>query len=96
MKEILEDGQIGKINYMQLSWLDQLNPLPERDIIFDLLPHPIDIVNFLTDEWPSSIYTHSTSYTRPTDKMKEDVAFIIMEMPDKKSAQITLSGFSQE
>jgi UDP-N-acetylglucosamine 3-dehydrogenase len=90
-KEILEEGQIGKINYMQLSWLDQLNPLPERDIIFDLLPHPIDIVNFLTDEWPSSIYTYSTSYTRPTDKMKEDVAFIIMEMPDKKSAQITLS-----
>ena len=90
-KEILENGEIGKINYLQLSWVDQLNPLPDRDIIFDLLPHPVDIVNFLTDEWPSSIYAHSTSYTRPTDKEKEDVAFIIMEMPDKISAQITLS-----
>ena len=90
-KEVLEDGPIGKVNYLQLSWLDQLNPLPDRDIIFDLLPHPVDIVNFLTDEWPTSIYTHSTSYTRPTDKEKEDVAFIIMEMPDKKSVQISLS-----
>jgi len=88
---ILEKGALGEIKYMQLSWLDQLNPLPDRDIIFDLLPHPVDIVNFLTDEWPSSIYAHSKSYTRPSKEEKEDVAFIIMEMPDKKLAQITLS-----
>jgi predicted dehydrogenase len=90
-KEILENGEIGKINYLQLSWMDHLNPLPNRDIIFDLLPHPVDIVNFLTDEWPSSIYAYSKSYTRPNDKSKEDMAFVIMEMPDQKSAQITLS-----
>lgn len=90
-KEILETGQIGDINYLQLSWLDYLNPLPDRDIIFDLLPHPIDILNFLTGEWPSSIYTHSFSYTKMGQKHNEDVAFIIMEMPDKCSAQISLS-----
>jgi UDP-N-acetylglucosamine 3-dehydrogenase len=88
---ILERGELGEIRYMQLSWLDQLNPLPDRDIIFDLLPHPVDIVNFLSDEWPTSIYALSNSYTRPIEKEKEDVAFIIMEMPDKKLAQITLS-----
>jgi UDP-N-acetylglucosamine 3-dehydrogenase len=88
---ILERGELGEIRYMQLSWLDQLNPLPDRDIIFDLLPHPVDIVNFLSDEWPTSIYALSKSYTRPIEKEKEDVAFIIMEMPDKKLAQITLS-----
>jgi predicted dehydrogenase len=90
-KEILENGEIGKINYMQLSWVDELNPLPNRDIIFDLLPHPVDIINFLTDEWPSSIYVYSKPYKRPTDREKEDLAFIIMEMPDGKAAQITLS-----
>lgn len=90
-KRILEKGQIGDINYLQLSWLDYLDPLPDRDIIFDLLPHPIDIVNFLTGEWPATIYTHSFSYTRSAEKQNEDVAFIIMEMPDKSSAQISLS-----
>lgn len=90
-KKILDEGQIGKVHYINLSWLDMLNPLPDRDIIFDLLPHPVDIVNFLMDEWPSSIYAHSTSYTRVTDKEKEDMAFIIMEMPDKSSVQIALS-----
>jgi UDP-N-acetylglucosamine 3-dehydrogenase len=90
-REILEQRQIGEINYLQMSWLDYLDPLPDRDIIFDLLPHPVDIVNYLTGEWPSSIYTHSFSYTRSTEKENEDVAFIIMELPDKSSAQITLS-----
>lgn len=90
-KEILDKGQIGDINYLQLSWLDYLDPLPDRDIIFDLLPHPVDIVNFLTGEWPSSIYTHSFSYTRSGEKQNEDLAFVIMEMPDKSSAQISLS-----
>jgi UDP-N-acetylglucosamine 3-dehydrogenase len=90
-KELLEKGQIGDINYLQLSWLDYLDPLPDRDIIFDLLPHPVDIVNFLTGEWPSSIYTHSFSYRRSGEKHNEDLAFVIMEMPDNSSAQISLS-----
>jgi UDP-N-acetylglucosamine 3-dehydrogenase len=90
-KEILERSAIGKINYLRLSWLDELKPIPNRDIIFDLLPHPIDIVNYLTDEWPSSIYAQSISYTRPAKRQREDMAFIITEMPDRTSAQITLS-----
>jgi UDP-N-acetylglucosamine 3-dehydrogenase len=90
-KLILEKSAIGKINYLQLSWLDDLNPIPRRDIIFDLLPHPIDIINYLTDEWPSSIYTQSISYSRPTKRAMEDMAFIILEMPDRTSVQITLS-----
>ncbi len=90
-REILEKSAIGKINYLQLSWLDELKLIPKRDIIFDLLPHPIDIINYLTDEWPASIYAHSISYTRPTEREMEDMAFIVMEMPDRTSAQITLS-----
>ena len=88
---MLGSGEIGTLNYLYLSWLDYLDPLPNRDIIFDLLPHPIDIINYLTDEWPSSIYVSSIAYSRPAEREREDVAFVIIEMPDKKSAQITLS-----
>ena len=90
-KEILQDGQIGNISYLQLSWRDYLNPLPDRDIIFDLLPHPIDIVNYLTDEWPSSVYAQSISHTGSIDNDKEKMALVVMEMPDKRLVQITLS-----
>jgi predicted dehydrogenase len=90
-KEILENKGIGSLNYIKLSWVDYLNPVPDRDIIFDLLPHPVDILNYLTDEWPSSIYAQSFSHTSPADKHLEDMAFIVMGMPDKILAQITLS-----
>ena len=90
-KEILERSAIGKVNYIQLSWLDELKPIPNRDIIFDLLPHPVDIINYLTDEWPSSIYAQSISYTKPDESRMEDMAFIVMEMPDRTSVQVTLS-----
>jgi len=90
-KEILERSGIGKINYLQMSWLDELKPIPNRDVIFDLLPHPIDIINYLTDEWPSSIYAQSISYARAAEIEMESMAFIVMEMPDRTSAQITLS-----
>lgn len=90
-KEMIEKNAIGDVYYLNLNWSDYLDPLPKRDIIFDLMPHPVDILNYLTDEWPSSIYAQSESYRRPHEAEREDVAFITMEMPDKKSAEVILS-----
>lgn len=92
VKSILKNKVTGDLNYMQLSWLDHLDPIPDRDIIFDLLPHPIDIMNYLTDEWPSSIYAKSAKHARTNGGSLKDVsAFAIIEMPDGCSAQISLS-----
>jgi predicted dehydrogenase len=92
VKGILKNKDIGNLNYLQLSWLDYLVPLPDRDIIFDLLPHPIDIINYLTDEWPSSIYAKPMVHNRPNEeKLKDSAAFVIIDMPDGSSAEINLS-----
>jgi predicted dehydrogenase len=91
VKNILKNQDIGNLNYLHLSWLDHLNPIPNRDIIFDLLPHPVDIINYLTDEWPSSIYARSIVHDRPNEKKIEDVAFVIIDLPDGTSAEINLS-----
>ena len=91
VKDILKNQDIGNLRYLHLSWLDHLNPIPNRDIIFDLLPHPIDIVNYLTDEWPSSIYARSILHDTPDDKKIEDVGFVIINLPDGTSAEIDLS-----
>jgi len=90
-KNILKETGIGKLNYLYLSWLDYLNPIPNRDIIFDLLPHPIDIINYLTEEWPSSIYARSITHSRNNNEKTEDVAFVIIELPDGTLGEINLS-----
>jgi predicted dehydrogenase len=91
IKNLLKNGDIGNLKYLYLSWLDYLSPIPNRDIIFDLLPHPIDIINYLTDEWPSSIYAKSIAHGKPDEDEREDVAFIIVDLPGQISAQINLS-----
>jgi UDP-N-acetylglucosamine 3-dehydrogenase len=91
VKNILKNQDIGNLRYLHLSWLDHLNPIPNRDIIFDLLPHPIDIINYLTDEWPSSIYARSIVHDTPNDNKIEDVGFVIINLPDGTSAEINLS-----
>ena len=82
-KQIIENSIIGDVKYLTFSWLDYINPTPPRDIVFDLLPHPIDILNYITDEWPSSVYV--------AQNKESDMAFGIFQMPDKKIVQIALS-----
>lgn len=91
VKNILKNQDIGNLRYLHLSWLDNLNPIPDRDIIFDLLPHPIDIINYLTDEWPSSVYARSLMHDTPYHKKIEDVGFVIINLPDGTLAEIDLS-----
>jgi UDP-N-acetylglucosamine 3-dehydrogenase len=93
VKKILKTQDIGSLRYLHLSWLDNLNPIPNRDIIFDLLPHPIDIINYLTDEWPLSIYARSIMHMHDTSNHKkiEDVGFVIINLPDGSLAEIDLS-----
>jgi len=91
VKDILKNQDIGNLKYMHLSWLDNLNPIPDRDIIFDLLPHPVDIINYLTDDWPSSVYARSILHKTENEKEIEDVGFVIINMPDGTSAEINLS-----
>jgi UDP-N-acetylglucosamine 3-dehydrogenase len=91
-KEIIEAGDIGCVKHITFSWLDFLNPLPNRDIIFDLLPHPIDILNFMTEEWPVSIFALSNrSSNSQAGAENEEVALVTLIMPDNKVVQIALS-----
>jgi len=91
VKNVLKNQDIGNLRYMHLSWLDDLNPVPDRDIIFDLLPHPVDIINYLTEEWPSSVYAKSILHKAENGKEIEDVGFVIINMPDGTLAEINLS-----
>ncbi|MEM2856351.1 MAG: Gfo/Idh/MocA family oxidoreductase [Candidatus Nitrosocaldaceae archaeon] len=84
------DGILGDLYYFNLHWLDYIDPLPDRDIIFDLLPHPIDILNYLTDDWPVSIFARAESY-KNNKRHKEDVAFITLELSNRILAHVTLS-----
>ena len=89
-KELLERGEFGNLYYITLKWTDYLKPLRNADIVFDLAPHPIDIVNYLTEEWPAKVYANAKSYVRSKVGL-EEMAFITAELPDDILMNVELS-----
>jgi UDP-N-acetylglucosamine 3-dehydrogenase len=90
VRKIMKEGRVGKVYYLKLEWAASQQPPKETDIVFDLAPHPIDILNFLLDEWPSSVEAVGESYVRGSARF-EEMAFINLVYPDTVLANIYVS-----
>jgi UDP-N-acetylglucosamine 3-dehydrogenase len=88
IRELIGDGLLGDLYYLRLQWTALVLPTPKRDIIFDLGAHPVDIVNFLLDMWPSKVVCKARAYTRQT---LPETAYAIMELDTKIMANFELS-----
>lgn len=87
-REILSREEIGRIFYLRVQWTD-LSNFPDRDIIFDLGPHPVDIVNQLLGTWPKEVSGVGRSYRN--SRTNAELAYILAEYPDDIFAHIELS-----
>jgi predicted dehydrogenase len=88
--EIIRQGVLGKIFYASLAWTSYVEPPKGRDITFDLAPHPIDVLNSLLDEWPTTVNAVGNSYLR-REEGREEVAFINLKFPDRLLASVYVS-----
>ena len=52
VKELYENGYFGDVYYFVLTWTHSMQPIERVDVLWDLLPHPIDILHFVTNEYP--------------------------------------------
>jgi predicted dehydrogenase len=90
VKQMIENGEINGVRCVELRWVSAIPPPPGRDIIFDLAPHPVDILNHIFEEWPTKLYVKGRSYERRKAGL-EEVAFATMEFPGDVVASLTLS-----
>ncbi|RKX93393.1 MAG: hypothetical protein DRP84_08495 [Spirochaetes bacterium] len=91
-KELVDNNRLGKIYYFTLKWTTLMQPVKDVDIIWDLLPHPLDIIHFLTGKWPLKWQVMTRSYRR--DKPSE-MASINLDYGDFM-ANIELSWVTAE
>jgi predicted dehydrogenase len=91
-KELASSGYFGEIRYLTLKWTTLMPSPPGVDIIWDLLPHPLDMLHFLTGAWPTSWQTMVRAYTR--DRPSE--ATFINLAYDDFMANIELSWVTPE
>jgi UDP-2-acetamido-3-amino-2,3-dideoxy-glucuronate N-acetyltransferase len=88
IRELIADDYFGDLYYIDMKWTTLLLPTPQRDIIFDLGAHPVDIANFLLDMWPNRVVCKARAYTRET---LHETAYAIMEFDNNVIGAIELS-----
>jgi predicted dehydrogenase len=73
-KKIINNKRLGKIRYGLMRWTNMVEHEVKREIIWELLPHPLDVIHYLFDEFPvSSNLCH---------KKVDDVSFCNLDYKD--------------
>jgi UDP-N-acetylglucosamine 3-dehydrogenase len=88
VRELITQEYFGDLYYLKLQWTTLMPSPLDRDIIFDLGPHPVDIMNFLLGRWPKKVSCNGKAYRR---EFLEEVAYINMEFEEKLMAHVELS-----
>jgi len=88
MRDLIAQNYLGNLYYLKLQWTTLMPSPLNRDIIFDLGPHPIDILNYLLKKWPIKVACEASAYRR---KLLEELAYITMEFERGLLAHIELS-----
>ncbi|HEX8517526.1 MAG TPA: Gfo/Idh/MocA family oxidoreductase [Bacteroidia bacterium] len=64
MKTLVESGSIGKINYFDSTRINLGLFQPDVNVLWDLAPHDISILNYLVKEKPVSVNATGISHTK--------------------------------
>jgi UDP-N-acetylglucosamine 3-dehydrogenase len=88
MRELIAKGYFGDLYYLKLQWTTWMPSPLGRDIIFDLGPHPVDIMHYLLRKWPTKVTCIAHSYRRPS---LEEVAYLHLDFGEKLMANVELS-----
>lgn len=78
-KKYIKKSFNDKIFYLRLQWTDFVYPEQQKEIIFDMMPHAFDVMNFLLESWPNKITCLAEGFR---NIKLEDTAYIICEFPN--------------
>jgi len=88
IKEVIDSGELGEIFYVSTTRVN-LGIFQEHvNVVWDLAPHDVSILNYILDGMPESVATQASCCIR---KNVEDVAFINIRYPGNVLAHIHVS-----
>ncbi len=88
MRDLVAQDYFGTLYYLKLQWTTLMSSPLGRDIIFDLGPHPVDILNYVLKRWPSKVTCKARAYRR---KLLEELAYFTLEFDTDLIAHVELS-----
>jgi predicted dehydrogenase len=90
IKSLLDDGELGDIYYVNISRVNLGIFQKDANVIWDLAPHDVAMLNFLFGEEPVAVTATGHCYVQK-DLGVEDVAFVTLEYPGGKLVHIHVS-----
>lgn len=88
IKELIETGELGDIYYVSTSRVNLGIFQEDINVVWDLAPHDLSIMNYILDSQPISVSAVGRSYIQPSI---EDVAFITLRYPGSILANVQVS-----
>ena len=86
--EVVRRGDLGRILYVGVQWTGMIDAT-DKDVLFELGPAPIAILNSLLGTWPQEVSGVAGAYRASTGS---EVVQIFAQYPDDIFAQIELNG----
>src|SRR5690606_19277422 len=88
IKEMLETGELGKLQYIYSNRVNLGTIRSEENILWSFAPHDISVIQFLTGSSPVETYAKGATFLQ--DKI-EDTTLTFLRYPDNVSAHIFVS-----
>ena len=88
LKELIDSGELGKINYIYSSRLNLGRFRTEENILWSFAPHDIGIILLLLEEMPSVVSAHGGNYL---NRDIADITVTNMSFPSGAKAHIFVS-----
>ena len=88
IKSIVENGQIGKLEYIQSNRMSFGKYRSEEDVIWSFAPHDISMILTLANEKPNIVKYNAKSIIKENHA---DIANIFMEFPSGLKSNISVS-----
>ncbi len=88
VRDLVAQNYFGTLYYLKLQWTTLMSSPLGRDIIFDLGPHPVDVLNYVLKKWPAKVTCKARAYRR---KLLEELAYFTLEFDTDLIAHVELS-----
>jgi predicted dehydrogenase len=90
IKQLLEEGELGKLYYYDSTRINLGLFQHDVNVIWDLAPHDLSIMDHLIQESPEAIVATGQTHLNG----HEDIAFITLYFPDKVVAHLNVNWLS--
>lgn len=90
IKALMDSGELGEIYYVNISRVNLGIFQPDANVVWDLAPHDVAMLNFLFQSAPVRVSATGRCYVQKKKNI-EDVAFLTLEYPGGRMAHIHVS-----